>query len=59
VKKKVEAPKYKLIWQRKEVQLARAVSSRACQEGGRGVEGRQDLKTAMTRDDCVGIMPAF
>jgi hypothetical protein len=32
-KKKVEAPKYKFIWQRKEVQPPRAVSSRAGQEG--------------------------
>jgi hypothetical protein len=35
VKKKVEAPKYKLIWQRKEVQPPRAISSRAGREGGR------------------------
>jgi hypothetical protein len=34
-KKKVEAPKYKLIWRRKEVQPPRVVSSRAGQEGGR------------------------
>jgi hypothetical protein len=58
-KKKVEMPKYKLIWQRKEMQPPRAVSSRAGQEGGRGVEGMQDLKTATTRDDCVDITPSF
>ena len=32
-KKKVEEPKYKFIWRRKEVQPPRAVSSRAGQEG--------------------------
>jgi hypothetical protein len=37
-KKKVEAPKYKFIWQRKEVQPPRAVSSRAGQGGGCGEE---------------------
>jgi hypothetical protein len=37
------------------VQPPRAVSSRAGQEGRHGVEGRQDLKTATTRDDCVDI----
>jgi hypothetical protein len=58
-KNKVEAPKYKLIWRRKEVQPPMAVSSQAGQEGGRGVEGRQDLKTATMHDDCVGIMPPF
>jgi hypothetical protein len=45
-KKKVEAPKYKFIWRRKELQPLRAVSSRAAQEGGCGAEGKQDLKTA-------------
>jgi hypothetical protein len=44
-KKKVEAPMYKFISQRKEVQPSRAVSSRAGQEGGCGEEGKQDLKT--------------
>jgi hypothetical protein len=57
--KKVDAPKYKFIWQRKEVQPPTAISSRAGQEGGRGVEGIQDLKTAMMRDDCVDITPPF
>jgi hypothetical protein len=57
--KKVKVPKYKFIWQRKEVQPPRDVSSRACQEGGRGEEGRQDLKTATTRDTCVDITPPF
>jgi hypothetical protein len=59
VKKKVEAPEYKFIWQRKEVLPPRAVSSRAGQEGGCGEEGRQYLKTVMTRDDCVDITPPF
>jgi hypothetical protein len=57
--KKVEAPMYKFIWQRKEVQQSTTVSSRAGQEGGHGVEGRQDLKTAMTRDFCVDMTPPF
>jgi hypothetical protein len=58
-KKKVEAPKYKFIWRRKEVQPPSAISSRAGQEGGRGVEGMQDLETATTHDDCVDITPSF
>jgi hypothetical protein len=41
------------------VQPPRAVSSQAGQEGGRDVEGRQDLKTATTHDDCVDIMAPF
>jgi hypothetical protein len=41
------------------VQPPRDVSSRAGQEGGRGEEGRQDLKTAMMRDACVDITPPF
>jgi hypothetical protein len=57
-KKKVEAPKYKFIWQRKVVQPPRAVSSQAAQEGGCREEGRQDLKTATTRDNCVDIRPS-
>jgi hypothetical protein len=58
-KKKVEAPKYKFIWRRKKVQPPRLVSSRVGWEGGRGVEGMQDLKTATTCDDCVDITPSF
>jgi hypothetical protein len=58
-KKKVEAHKYKFIWRRKEVQLPRVVSSRVGQEGGHGEEGRQDLKMATTRDDCVDITLPF
>jgi hypothetical protein len=58
-KKKVEAPKYKLIWQRKEVLPPRAVSSRAGQEGGRGVEGKQDLKTTNMCGAIVDIPPPF
>jgi hypothetical protein len=59
VEKKVEAPKYKFIWQRKEVQPPRAVSCRADQGGGHGVEGRQDLTIATMRDACVDIMTPF
>jgi hypothetical protein len=40
-KKKVEAPKYKFIWRRKEVQPPRAVSTRAGQDGGCGEEGKK------------------
>jgi hypothetical protein len=58
-KKKVEVPKYKFIWRRKEVRPPRAVSSQAGQEGGCGVEGRQDLKTSTTCDYCADIMPPF
>jgi hypothetical protein len=57
-KKKVEAPKYKFIWRRKEVQPPRAVSSRAGQEGGCGEEGKQDLKTANMRG-AIDIPPPF
>jgi hypothetical protein len=41
------------------VQPPRVVSTRAGQEGGRGVEGRQALNTATMRDDCVDITPPF
>jgi hypothetical protein len=41
------------------VQPPRVVSSQARQEGGCGVEGRQDLKTATMRDDYVDITPPF
>jgi hypothetical protein len=58
-KKKVEALKYKFIWQRKEVQPPRAVSSRAGQEGGSGEEGKQDLETANMRGAIVDIPPPF
>jgi hypothetical protein len=58
-KKKVETPKYKFIWQRKEVQPPRAVSSRAGQAGGCGEEGKQDLKTANMRGAIVDIPPPF
>jgi hypothetical protein len=58
-KKKVEAPKYKLIWHRKEVQRPRAVSSRAGQEGGCGEEGKQDLKTMNMHGAIVDILPPF
>jgi hypothetical protein len=59
-KKKVEAPKHKFIWRRKEVQPPRAVSSRAGQEGGCGEEGKQDLKTAnMCGAILVDIPPPF
>jgi hypothetical protein len=58
-KKKVEAPKYKFIWRRKEVQPPRAVSSRASQEGGCGEEGKQDLKTTNVRGAIVDFPPPF
>jgi hypothetical protein len=58
-KKKVEAPKYKFIWRRKEVQPPRAVSSRAGQEGGHGVVGKQDLKTTNMCGAIVYIPPPF
>jgi hypothetical protein len=58
-KKKVEAPPYKFIWRRKEVQPPKAVSSRAGQEGGCGEEGKQDLKTANIRGAIVDISPPF
>jgi hypothetical protein len=58
-KKKVEAPKYKFIWRRKEVQPPRAVSSRAGQEEGCGEEGMQELKTANMRGAIVDIPPPF
>jgi hypothetical protein len=41
------------------VKPPRAVSSRAAQEGGRGVEGGQESKTATTHDACVDITPSF
>jgi hypothetical protein len=55
----VEAPTYKFIWRRKEVQPPRAVSSRAGQEGECGEEGKQDLKTANMRGAIVDIPPPF
>jgi hypothetical protein len=58
-KKKVEAPPYKFVWRRKEVQPPRAVSSRAGQEGGCGEAGKQDLKTANMRGAIVDIPPPF
>jgi hypothetical protein len=58
-KKKVEAPKYKFIWRRKEVQPPRVVSSRADQEGGCGEEGKQDFKTTNMCGAIVDIPPPF
>jgi hypothetical protein len=58
-KKKVEAPQYKFIWRRKEVQPRRVVSSRVGQEGGCGEEGKQDLKMANMRCAIVDIPPPF
>jgi hypothetical protein len=58
-KKKVEAPKSKFIWQRKEVQPPRAISSQAGQEGGCGEGGKQDLKMANMRGAIVDIPPPF
>jgi hypothetical protein len=57
-KKKVEAPPYKFIWQRKEVQPPGDVSSRAGQEGGCGEEGKQDLKTANMRSATLSSRPS-
>jgi hypothetical protein len=57
--KKVEAPKYKFIWRRKEVQPPRAVSSRAGQEGVCGEEGKQDLKTTTMHGAILDIPPPF
>ncbi|KAK1605601.1 hypothetical protein QYE76_029274 [Lolium multiflorum] len=45
-KKKELAPKSKLMWRRKDAPSV--VSSREGREGGCGVEGKQDLKTART-----------
>ena len=56
-KKKVVAPKSKLMWRRKEAPSA--VSSQVGREGGCGVEGKQDLKTANKRDALVYIPPPF
>jgi hypothetical protein len=59
IDKKVEAPKYKFIWRKKEVRPPRAVSSRAGQEGGCGEVGKQDLKTVNMRGAIVYIPPPF
>jgi hypothetical protein len=57
VEKKVVAPKSKLMWRRKEAPSAE--SSQASREGGCGVVGRQDLKTANKRDAFVDITTPF
>jgi hypothetical protein len=41
------------------VQPPRDVLSRADQEGGRGLEGKQDLKTMNMRGAIVDIPPPF
>lgn len=56
-RKRVVAPMSRLVWRRKEAPTA--VPSRAGQEGGCGVVGRQDLKMAKTRDAVVDITPPF
>jgi hypothetical protein len=56
-RKRVVAPMFRLVWRRKEAPTA--VPSRAGQEGGCGVVGRQDLKMAKTRDVVVDITPPF
>jgi hypothetical protein len=56
-KKKVVAPKSKLMWRRKEA--SSVVSSHAGREGGCGVVGKQDLKTANMRGAIVYIPPPF
>ena len=58
-RKKMVAPRSKLMWRRKEVQPPQIVSSRAGQAGGCGEEGKQDLKMAKTRADFVDITPSF
>ena len=58
-KKKMVAPRSKLMWRRKEVQLSKTVSGRAGQAGGCGEEGKQDLKMEKTRADFVDITPPF
>jgi hypothetical protein len=55
----VVTPKYKFIWQRKEVQPPKAVSSRAGQAGGCGEEGKQDLKMMNMCGAIVDIPPPF
>jgi hypothetical protein len=54
-KKKMFAPKSKIMWRRKET--PHVVSSQATRDGGCGVVGRQDLKMARTCD--VHITSAF
>ena len=56
-KKKKVAPKSKFIWRRKEAPSA--VSSQAGREGGCGVEGKQDLKTANLCGAHDSIPPPF
>ena len=51
------APMPRRVWRKKEAHTV--VPSRAGQEGGCGVVGRQDLKTAKTRDAFVDITPPF
>jgi len=55
-KKKMVAPMPRRVWRRK---APTAEASRAGQEGGCGVVGRQDLKMAKTRDVFVDITPPF
>jgi hypothetical protein len=55
-KKKVVAPKSRLMWHQKVV--PNVMSSQASQEGSGGVVGRQDLKMAHKCDD-VDIAPPF
>jgi hypothetical protein len=58
-KKKMVAPRYMFIWRIKEVQPPKAVSSRAGQEGGCGVVGKQDLKMTHMCGAIVYIPPPF
>ena len=51
IEKKVVAPRSKLMWRRKEAPSV--VSSQAGREGGCGVVGKQDLKTANKRDAII------
>jgi hypothetical protein len=56
-KNKVVMPKCKLMWRRKEA--SSAVSSQACQAGGFGVVGKQDLKTTNMCGAIVYIPTPF
>ena len=55
-KKKMVVPMPRRVWRRK---ASAAEASRAGQEGGCGVVGRQDLKMTKTRDAFVDITLPF
>ena len=58
-KKKMVAPRSKLMWRRKEMQPPKTVSSRAGRAGGCGEEGKRDLKMTKTCDVVAAITPPF